>query len=144
MCAFLSWSSSLKPDDIFIGWYYEGYWFLCLFPVGSVGVRGGAWRCLFQEGSCFVFRRFLPFFENANVCLKIWVGQVWGVMSMESQFILNDLTSGSGEFSGDYMGNLREGLSQSVMGWAGAGRALPTRAARCHRLRRSSPGVISF
>ena len=41
---------------------------------------------------------------------------------MVSQFILNALTSGSGDDGGGNMGNLREALSQSVMGWVGSGK----------------------
>jgi hypothetical protein len=78
-----------------------------------VGWLAGAWRCLFQGGSGFVFWRFLLFFENANVFLKIGVGWVWGVGSMVSLFILNALTSGSGDDVRGYVGNLREALREA-------------------------------
>jgi len=30
-------SSGFLPGDFFIAWYYDGFGFLCLFPVGGVG-----------------------------------------------------------------------------------------------------------
>ena len=97
--------------------------------------RQGAWRCLFQGGSCFVFRCFLPFFENANVFLKIGLGRVWGVVSMVSQFILNALASGSGEYAGGNMGNLREaGRARRPFGIMGGSSMVIPLSQWCHVL----------
>jgi hypothetical protein len=50
--------------------------------------------------------------------------QVWGVMSMESEFILNDLNSGSGEYGEGNMGNLREGGSDRRRLWIMGGSSM--------------------
>ncbi len=91
-------------------------------------VRHGLWRALevFVSGEKLLFfSSFFAVFCCFCAFLQMWGCQLWGIASMESQFILYALNCGSGEYSGGYVGNLREGLRESVMGWAGAGREGP-------------------